>query len=100
MHHAQLHPGLWIDGLYGFRQAGQPIHTGKKEIFDPTVLQLREHREPELGSLGLGDPHAKPLLLSFQVDRQHQVKRFIEHTLVLAYLDDQTVDVDNRINGL
>ena len=100
MHHAHLHARLRIDGLSGFGQAGQPIHTGNKEIFDPTVLQLSEHREPELGSLGLGDPHAQQFLLPFQVDRQHQVKRFIEHTLVLAYLDYQTVDVDNRINGL
>ena len=56
-------------------------------ILHPTVLQLSEHREPELGSLGLGDPHAQQFLLPFQVDRQHQVKRFIEHALILTHVN-------------
>jgi hypothetical protein len=32
MHHAQLHPCLWIGRLYGFGQAGQPIHAGNEDV--------------------------------------------------------------------
>ena len=100
MHHAQLHPRLWIDGLNRFREASQPIDVRNEDIFHPTVLQFRQHREPELGSFALGNPHAEQLLLSVQIDCQYQIERFIDDTLVLAYIDHETVNIDNRIDQL
>jgi hypothetical protein len=54
MHHAQLHPCLWIDRLYGFGQAGQAIHAGNEDVlidmeecidqrqFDRALATIRE----------------------------------------------------------
>ena len=52
------------------------------------------------GSFRLGNPHAQQFLLSVQVDRQHQVERFIDHALVLTHFDDQAIDVDDWVDWL
>ena len=52
-----------------------------------TVLQFGQHREPELGSLALGEPHAQQVFLSVQVNCQHQVEGFVDDALVLGHRD-------------
>jgi hypothetical protein len=43
----------------------------------------------------LGEPPAKQFLLPTHIDAQHQVEGFVDHTLILANFDDETVNIDN-----
>jgi hypothetical protein len=61
MHDAKLHLGPGRDRLDGFRKSFQPIHAGDQDVLHPTVLQLRQHPQPELRSFDLRHPQPPAL---------------------------------------
>jgi hypothetical protein len=68
----------------------------------PPFLQLRQHRQPELGALGFGQPQAQQLFLPFHINAQGKVHRLVDDALVLPDLQDDAVHVNNgvrRIDG-
>ncbi len=68
VHDAQLNLGLRVNGLDGLGKAFEPIHTGNQDILHAVILQLGHHRQPELGTFGLGHPEAQQLFLALGVD--------------------------------
>jgi hypothetical protein len=47
-----------------------------------------------------GDPQAQQLLVALEVDAERNVDRFVDDLLVLAHLDDDTVQIDDRIERI
>lgn len=50
MHDANLRNGIREDRLDGFRETLQAVHTADENVPDPTIIQFRQNREPELRS--------------------------------------------------
>lgn len=91
MHDAQLDLGLRVGGVDCLREPAQPIHGGDEDVPEPPVVQFSQHRKPELGALGLGQPQAQQLLAALQIDAQRQIDGLVEHPLVLADLEHDAV---------
>jgi hypothetical protein len=68
---AALDVGPREDGLDGGLKAREAVHTGDEDVLDPARLQIRRHREPEVGTLGPApDPVAEHVPLALQVHPQ------------------------------
>ena len=97
---AGLHPRLREDGLDRLGEPGQPVDAGHEDVGDAAVLQIVEDGQPELGALGLLPPDPEHLALALDADADRQVARARAHRAVLADLDHQRVEVDDRVDGL
>ena len=98
MDDAQLDFNLRVEGVDRLRETGQPVHGGDEHVSEAAVLQFRQHRQPELGALGLGQSQDQQLLLAFQIDPQRQIDGLADHPFVLADFQYDAVQVDDRIN--
>ncbi len=56
--------------------------------------------QPELGALGLLKPQAEHVALAVQADAQRDVARLVFDGVPVADLDDQRVEVDDRVDAL
>jgi hypothetical protein len=54
--------------------------------------------EPKLGTFGFSDPDANDFFQALQIDTDHQVHGFIDHPPVFFNLDDERIEIKNRIN--
>ena len=52
-------------------KALEPVNTSDQDILDSSILEIRKHTEPEVGSLALGYVHAQKLFPPFGVERQY-----------------------------
>jgi len=64
------------------------------------VLEFREHTQPELGALRLGQPEAEGLLHAVLAYADGEVDARVDHALVKPDLDDQRIEVDDRVDAL
>ncbi len=100
MHDAELNIRFRENCFDGIREPGQSIDCGNKDILDSTVFQFGHHTEPEFGAFVLRDPQSQQFLLSFHGNGQGQVNSFIANLTILSALDDNAVEIDNRIHAL
>ena len=98
MHDAELNFGLGINGFYRVRQPLQPVHTGDQNILEAAVLQLREHREPELGALVPLDPDAENILDTVYINAYGKLCRLVDHTALVTYLHPDSVEEHDGID--
>ena len=70
VHQAELDIGMRKDRCDGIRKALEAVHADNEDVVHSTVLEFRDHLEPELGTFGLGDPKTEQFLLSTQIDPQ------------------------------
>ena len=59
--------GIRVDGRDGIRKAGQAIYAGNQDIVNAAVFEIGQHREPEIGTLALGQVEAENLFLAFRL---------------------------------
>ncbi|AFZ69488.1 site-specific recombinase, DNA invertase Pin (plasmid) [Deinococcus peraridilitoris DSM 19664] len=97
---AKLHLRLGEDGFDRLGKALQPVHASDEHIPHAPVLELGQHREPELGSLGFEGPQAQHLFGSFEVHADGRVDRSGSDQPVFADFDVQAVEVKTRIDRL
>ena len=95
---AELHLGPGVYRLYGLRKARQAIAAGDEDVSNAPVLQFGEHVEPELRAFVLLDPQAQEFLVAFQVDAQGQVDRLVPDAAAIAYLDEQGIQEQDRVD--
>lgn len=86
MHDTQLHLGLRVQVLDRLREALQPVDARDQDVAHAEVLELGQHVEPELGTLGLADPQAQQVLLALEFDAERDVDRGVkrDHLVVEA----------------
>ncbi|SSI83056.1 Uncharacterised protein [Acinetobacter baumannii] len=100
MYDAQLDAGLRIYRVYGVREAFQSVDAGDEDVVQAAILQFCQHIQPELRAFIFGQPHTQQFFLAFDVDAQSQKHGFIDDATVLPDLKDNTVKVNNRIDGI
>jgi len=64
---AELNRSLRKDTCDRIRKALEPVNTGDEDILDSSVLEIRKHTEPEVGSFAPGYVHAKSSFLPSHV---------------------------------
>ena len=57
----------------GIRKALEAFNADNEDVVHSTVLEFRDHLEPELGAFSLGDPKTEQFLLASQVDCYCQI---------------------------
>ena len=67
---------------------------------DAAVAQLVHDPQPELGALGLLDPEAEHLLGAVGADAERDVDGLVAHRALVADLDPQRVEEDQRVERL
>lgn len=71
MYDAELDRNLRENTCNRIRKTLEPVNTRDEDILDSSVLEIRKHTEPEVGSLALGDVHAQKFFSSFGIEGQH-----------------------------
>ena len=92
--------GLREDGGDRLGEALQAIDDGDQDVLDAAVLQLVHDPQPELGALGLLDPEAEDLLGAVGQDAERDVDRLVADDALVADLDPDGVEEDQRIDRL
>ncbi len=59
MDNTQLDFGVGVLSRNSFRETLQAVYASDQNIVQASILELRQHREPKLGSLGFCQPHAQ-----------------------------------------
>lgn len=98
MYNAQLDLGARNDRLPRVGQPRQPIDAGHKAIFHPTLLEIRQDREPELGAFRLPDPEASECLVPREGDAQRHIDRCGFDGSVMPRFHQKTIEIENRIH--
>ena len=100
MDDAGLHPGLGKDGLDRFGETLQAVDAGDQHVADAAAVEVVEDGEPELGSFGLLPPDAERLAVALDGDPDGEIAGAGADRAVLADLDHQRVEVDDRVDRL
>ena len=99
VHQAELDIGMRKDRCDGIRKALEAVHADNEDVVHSTVLEFRDHLEPELGTFGLGDPKTEQFLLSTQIDPQGQIYGFDPHGLAVPHFDVDAIQIDDGVQG-
>lgn len=83
MYDAELDRGLREYTYNRIRKALEPVNTSYEDVLDSSVLEIRKHTEPEVGSLALGYVHAQKLFPPFGIEDQHIIYYGFGHSPVL-----------------
>ncbi|GEM_PF-4818549 len=91
--------------LLGFNKAPygrlmDELHSFSVDILHPSVLQLGDHLQPELRTLGLLDPEAQDFLEAVDGDADGQVHGLVDDVPLILDLDHQGIQVQDRIHGI
>src|SRR5918999_4451093 len=100
MHDGGLQPGVREGRLDRLREAPEAVDAGDQHVGDGAAARVVEHRQPELGALGLLPPDAQDRALTIASDAQGELAGEVAHRAVLAHLHAQRVEVDNWIDRL
>jgi hypothetical protein len=98
MDNAQPHLGFRKDRFNGIRKAGKPVTAGDEDVFESSILKLRQYMQPKFGGLVLGHPHPQALFVTGQVNAKRQVNCFVVHPSVLSDFDHDGIKIDDGIN--
>ena len=97
VHHAGLHDRLGPRGLHGLGQALEPVAAHDQRVGHAPVGHLGAHVRPEGGAPVVLDPYARHMLEPVHVDADGDVRRLGRHPAVVARLDPDGVQVQDRI---
>jgi hypothetical protein len=97
MNDAGLHRGQRKDCADRLGEAFEPVDDRDQDVVDAAGLELVHHLQPELGALGLLDPQPEHLLLPVAVEGERDIDRFVAHQTLVANLDPQRVEEDDRV---
>jgi hypothetical protein len=100
MHDARLHRGLWEDRLDRLGEPLKAVHAADEDVSDAAVLEFGEDLHPELGALGLLEPHAEHVALPVDPDPQRQIAGPSLHTAAVADLEHHAVKEQDRVDVL
>ena len=98
MDDAGLHPGLREDGFDRFGEPLQAVDAGDQHIGHTSAVQVVEHREPELRAFAVLPPDPERFAVALDGDPDGQVAGPAADRAVLADLDHQGVEVDDRVD--
>ena len=88
------------DGLDRLGEPGQAVDAADQHVLDAAVVQVVEHRQPELGALGLLPPDPEHLALALDGRADRQVAGPGSDRAVLTDLHHQAVEPHDRIDTL
>jgi hypothetical protein len=91
---------VWEDRLDRLGEACEAVHAANQDFFDPTVAQFGQDLHPELGSLGLLEPHAEHVALTVDPDPQRQIAGPSLHTPAVADLQHHAVQEQHGVDVL
>jgi hypothetical protein len=94
MHNAELHLRLREHHFDGVWISLQAIHADDEDIEDAAVLQVRQHRHPELRAFVGRGSQPQHVLLPFHIAADGNVNRAVLHPPVLPHLHDQGIQED------
>src|SRR4051794_13763981 len=97
---AGLHGRVREDGRDRVREALQAVDDRDQDVLDPPVPQLVHDPQPELGALVLLQPQAQDFLGAVGADAQGDVDGLVPHQPLVAHLDPERVEEDQRIGRL
>src|SRR3954469_15339161 len=97
---AGLDRGLGEDGRDRLRKALQAVDDRDQHVLDAPVPQLVHDPQPELGALVLLQPQAQDLLGAVGADAQGDVHGLVADQPLVAHLDPERVEEDQRIDRL
>src|SRR5690606_20867844 len=97
---AELHTGLRENGCDGLREALQAIDTGDEDIFHTTLLQVGQHRKPELGAFTLGEVKADQVLAALDINTENVIHRTGLNRPVVPDFVGHTVQKHKGVNGI
>ena len=97
MHQAELDMGMREDRCNGIRKALEAVHADNEFIVHSTVLEFRDHLEPEFDTFGMGDPKTRQFLLSTQIDPQGQIYGLDPHGPAVAHFDVDAIQIDDGV---
>ena len=92
--------GLGKDGVDCLGKALKAIDDSNQDVGDAPVLKLVHHPQPELGALGLLDPDAQNLLGAVRQDAESDIDRLIPDKALVADLDPNGIEEDQREAGI
>jgi hypothetical protein len=98
VHDAGLHRGLREDRLDRLGEALKAVHAADQDVSDAAVAQLCEDLHPELGALGLLEPHAEHVALTVHPDSQSQITRTTLHRAAVADLQHHAIQEQDRVD--
>ena len=96
---ARLHDGHGKCCRDGVGEASETVAADEEDAGEPSVFEVREHGEPELGALGLLEPEAENLSFARQRHAQGHVNRLLSHGGAVANGHEKRVEVDDGIDG-
>ena len=84
----------------GLGETVLPVHDGDQDIVDPTIAQFVHHRQPELGTLVVGNPESQNLAFLVAGDAERDVNGLVfDHSTVgIANFHPQCVKDHNGIH--
>src|SRR3954454_1055799 len=100
MDDAGLHGRVREDGRDRVREALQAVEDRDQDVLDPPGPQIVHEPQPELGALVLLQPQAQDFLGAVGADAQGDVDRLVPHQPLVAHLEPERVEEDQRIGRL
>src|SRR6478672_6198915 len=97
MHDAQLDSSLWIDALDCLRKSFQSVHTDNQDILHSTVLEFRQHSEPEFGAFVAARPQTQDVFLPFQVHPNGHIHGPIVHPAFMPHFHVQRIQIHDPV---
>src|ERR1700737_547661 len=98
MHQTQLHLNLREHRLDRLRESFQSIHANDEDVGHSTILQLRQHLQPELRSFRLARPQTQYFFVALHVHANRHVNRLVADMASLANLHYQSVQIYDRVH--
>ncbi len=95
---AGLHGRLREDRLDCLGEAGQAVHAADQDVLDAALLQIAEYLHPELGALGLLEPHAEHVALAVDPHPEREVASLALHRAALLDLQHERVEEHDRVD--
>ncbi|OFC62350.1 hypothetical protein BBW68_10050 [Candidatus Erwinia dacicola] len=80
-----------LNGFLLHRRSG--YHSGRG-------FQLSQNVQPKLRIFVFRESHAQQFFMAFDVYAQRQKHRLIDDAAILTYLQDNTVQINNRVDGI
>ena len=98
MNDAGLDGRVWEDRLDCFGETGQAVHAADQDVLDAALLELAEYVDPELGALGLLEPHAEHVALAAGPHPEREVASLALHRTALLDLEHERVEEHDRVD--
>jgi hypothetical protein len=91
MHDAALYGRVRVSCLNRLQKPFQSTHTGDEDIFQPAVLQLGQHAQPELSAFIGAGPKPQHFFVPLHIDANSHVYGAVFNLSLLAHLHRQRV---------